>query len=231
LALFLVATIAGGCSAASSGARGSGHDGGSDGGGRPDAGHLDEHDAGHAPDAGHHDHADAEDDAAPPRACSSTADCSADEICGFSPSVTCGGGGKGQCFPAPTAHCKAYSPGCACGGETINVACTGLPSGYAPQPLFGGGACPARVDAGASCQTSADCGAMEVCGFFELAPCGTPGQCFTIPPMMGECPGGACGCASQEACTCAGTSASVGVTCTNLPAGYLTTPITHFGGC
>ena len=42
----------------------------------------------------------------------------------------------------------AYAAGCACDGSEVNIACNGLPSGYAPKPLAYKGAC---QDGGLSC--------------------------------------------------------------------------------
>jgi len=76
-------------------------------------------------------------------ACKSTADCTPGLECGFPQTPACTS--TGQCFVAPAVSCLAYSPGCACDGTEINIACTGLPSGYATKPLRHTGAC---VDGG-----------------------------------------------------------------------------------
>lgn len=72
-------------------------------------------------------------------ACASSADCANGEICGFPQADGCAA--KGSCFPAPGVVCLAYSPGCACDGSEISVACTGLPSGYTAKPLLHTGVC------------------------------------------------------------------------------------------
>jgi hypothetical protein len=71
--------------------------------------------------------------------CSSTKDCVADDICGFPRVPVCGT--KGICFHAPQVSCQLYSPGCACDGTEINIACTGLPTGYDTKPLRQTGVC------------------------------------------------------------------------------------------
>ena len=63
----------------------------------------------------------------------------------------------GQCFPAPGAVCQAYSIGCACDGTEINVACTGLPAGYASSPLLHTGPCTGD-DAGIAKDSGTDSG-------------------------------------------------------------------------
>ncbi len=75
--------------------------------------------------------------------CTSTADCPSNEICGFPKTPVCAA--VGQCFPAPQVICNAYSPGCACDGTEINLACNGLPDGYETKPLRHTGEC---VDGG-----------------------------------------------------------------------------------
>src|SRR5580704_1937881 len=72
--------------------------------------------------------------------CTATGGCATGQICGFPTADACSA--QGTCFPAPGATCLVYSPGCACDGTEVNVACTGLPSGYATQPLLHTGGCP-----------------------------------------------------------------------------------------
>ena len=79
-------------------------------------------------------------------ACKTDGDCGAGQIYGFPESDGCSA--AGACFPAPEVVCNAYSPGCACDGSEVNIACNGLPSGYAPRPLAHQGAC---ADGGAPC--------------------------------------------------------------------------------
>jgi hypothetical protein len=97
--------------------------------------------------------------------CSTNADCPSNEICGFLESLACVA--TGQCFPAPGAVCEAYSPGCACDGQEINIGCTGLPTGYSTQPLLHTGAClDAAAEMDASCVSSSGgpCGAGSTNG-------------------------------------------------------------------
>jgi hypothetical protein len=76
-------------------------------------------------------------------ACAIDSDCANGGVCGYRESDGCSA--AGSCFPAPGAVCLLYSPGCACDGSEISVACTGLPSGYVSKPLRHTGAC---VDGG-----------------------------------------------------------------------------------
>jgi hypothetical protein len=71
--------------------------------------------------------------------CLSDTDCPSEDECGFPETAGCVT--KGTCFPTPGAICNAYSPGCACDGSEINVACTGLPTGYVSKPLLHTGVC------------------------------------------------------------------------------------------
>jgi Cys-rich repeat protein len=105
---------------------------------------------------------------APPAPCMTDSDCGAGGVCGFLESLACSA--SGQCFPAPGAVCEAYLPGCACDGTEINIACTGMPAGYASKPLLHSGVCtdaspPAEggVDAGGDAGSDA-CGAGIVTG-------------------------------------------------------------------
>jgi hypothetical protein len=79
-------------------------------------------------------------------ACTSSADCSNGQICGFPQADGCAA--KGSCFPAPGVVCLAYSAGCACDGSEISVACTGLPSGYTAKPLLHTGVCASDAGGG-----------------------------------------------------------------------------------
>jgi hypothetical protein len=72
-------------------------------------------------------------------ACQTDSDCGAGHVCGFPESDACSA--AGQCFQAPAVECDAYEAGCACDGTMVNVACNGLPSGYARKPLAHRGGC------------------------------------------------------------------------------------------
>jgi hypothetical protein len=75
--------------------------------------------------------------------CTLDVECPKGQVCGFPEAAGCGV--EGTCFVAQQVICNAYSPGCACDGSEISVACTGLPSGYVSKPLRHTGAC---VDGG-----------------------------------------------------------------------------------
>ena len=121
------------------------------------------------------------------QACTTSAQCG-QGICAFDESLGCAATGK--CFPPPGAVCDAYSPGCSCAGDTINLVCNGLPTGWAPAPLAHTGECTPPVDASVA------------------FPCGTvncvPGQDICYIPANSGTDAGACmpanGCAD---CTCA----------------------------
>ena len=96
--------------------------------------------------------------------CATSKDCSPGQMCGFAESDGCNAT-TGQCF-ATGAVCNSFQPGCACSGQTINIACTGLPPGYATEPLAHEGACGTSIDGGGSvfpCGTSACVVGQEIC--------------------------------------------------------------------
>lgn len=70
--------------------------------------------------------------------CKTDADCGGD-VCAFPESGGCDV--VGRCVSPPQAVCNAFSPGCACDGTLVNVACTGLPAGYVSKPLQHTGVC------------------------------------------------------------------------------------------
>jgi hypothetical protein len=82
------------------------------------------------------------------RSCVSDADCPNNDLCGYLEAAGCAA--TGVCFASPGAVCLAFSPGCACDGSQINVACTGLPSGYYSKPLEHTGECTSVTDSGAA---------------------------------------------------------------------------------
>jgi hypothetical protein len=159
--------------------------------------------------------------------CVTDSDCGANGVCGFLDTLACSA--QGQCFPAPGALCASYLPGCACDGTEINIACTGMPTGYVSKPLLHSGVCtdaspPAEggVDAGgAPCVTSANCGANEICGFPESEACSAQGTCF-------QSAGATC-MAYSAGCACDGTI--INIVCNGLPGGYETKPLRHTGMC
>jgi hypothetical protein len=79
--------------------------------------------------------------------CVSDADCPKNSLCGYPEAAGCAA--TGACFESPGAVCLAFSPGCACDGSQINVACTGLPSGYFSKSLLHTGECTSLSDSGA----------------------------------------------------------------------------------
>jgi hypothetical protein len=86
----------------------------------------------------------------------SDVDCPNNGLCGYPEAAGCAA--NGVCFASPGAICQAFSPGCACDGSLINVACTGLPSGYFSKALRHTGECTSVSDSG----TSADGGACLI---------------------------------------------------------------------
>jgi hypothetical protein len=132
-------------------------------------------------------------DAGGGRACSSSADCASNEVCGFPESEGCAA--QGQCFPAPTVVCLAIALGCACDGTEINIACNGLPGGYETKPYLHSGACTGGADASTGCTGSAP----NCFGNDDQACCGQD------PSGPATCENGAWMCGSALAPGCSGT--------------------------
>ena len=144
-------------------------------------------------------------------ACTSRSDCPPYEACGFPMVPACTA--QGQCFEVPAIECLLYAAGCACDGSEINVACTGLPDGYATQPLLYTGPC---ADAGDdACGPDADCGPSESCGSFGSAACSAGGQCVQVAAA-----GVPCSRMEMLACACDGTNMTI-LCASELPAGYV----------
>ncbi len=80
--------------------------------------------------------------------CATDTDCGTGELCGFPELAGCSA--SGTCFPALGAICNALVLACACDGTEINIACNGLPSGYAPKPFAHSEACGFDSGGGAS---------------------------------------------------------------------------------
>jgi hypothetical protein len=163
--------------------------------------------------------------------CTLSAECGANEICGFEASLACNA--TGHCFASPGAVCAAYSAGCACDGSEINVACNGLPTGYETAPLAHTGACGADGGTGSgsgggtgggtgvACTSTAGCGTEQICGFAEADSCNATGECFVISGVQ---------CNSYlPGCACDGTE--INLACNQLPVGYETAPYAHSGAC
>jgi hypothetical protein len=112
--------------------------------------------------------------------CVADADCPNKGVCGYLESATCSATGK--CFPNPGAVCLAYSPGCACDGTEITIACTGLPPGYSSKPLRHSGACSTCIGPPPPCDS-------PVCGSAGWACPGPLPSCFTdtVPPVYKGC--------------------------------------------
>jgi hypothetical protein len=157
--------------------------------------------------------------------CATDADCGTGKMCGFKTADSCSA--TGTCFVAPgpgTAMCLAYSPGCACDGTEINLACNGYPSGYASKPVRYTGTCELAVpDAGATCATDNDCVASEMCAFKIADACSATGACVARPPSGPTCQ------AFSPACTCS--NQIINVACTQYPDGYASQPVAYRGVC
>ena len=68
-----------------------------------------------------------------PAACATTADCAANEVCGFAESDACNA--QGNCYPIQATNGAGFAV-CACDGTTtIGGSPAGLPFGYAPKPV------------------------------------------------------------------------------------------------
>lgn len=106
--------------------------------------------------------------------CVSDADCPNNDLCGYPEAAGCAA--TGVCFASPGAVCLAFSPGCACDGSQINVACTGLPSGYYSKPLEHTGECTSVTDSGAA----ADGGACVISASSYNQSCTVDSDCRTV---------------------------------------------------
>lgn len=169
---------------------------------------------------------DASTDASPPDSarCTTSSECASGQICGFLETPACPS--SGTCFTVPTVACLAYSPGCACDGTEINLACTGLQDGYSTKPLFHTGSCtdaalPPDLDATVPCTTDTDCGSGGLCGFPMADACMAQGQCF-------KSSGAICN-SILPGCACDGTL--INLACNGLPSGYEQKPYRHSGMC
>jgi hypothetical protein len=106
--------------------------------------------------------------------CVSDADCPNNGLCGYPEAASCAA--TGVCFESPGAVCLAFSPGCACDGSQINVACTGLPSGYFSKALLHTGECTSVSDSGAS----ADGGACVISTSSYNQSCSVDSDCRPV---------------------------------------------------
>jgi hypothetical protein len=108
------------------------------------------------------------------RSCVSDVDCPNNGLCGYPEAAGCAA--TGVCFASPGAVCLAFSPGCACDGSQINVACTGLPSGYFSKALRHTGECTSVSDSGAS----ADGGACVISASSYNQSCTVDSDCRMV---------------------------------------------------
>jgi len=166
------------------------------------------------------------DAAVPGKTCTTDNDCGAPgtgNYCGFASSLACAA--TGSCFAIGlVATCAAYSPGCACDGTEINVACSPLPGGYVSKPLLHSGSCSSVSDAGggAPCVDNTGCPDGFACGYPEKDQCAAQGQCIStkgVPLCNSISPG----------CACDGTT--LNIACGPLPNGYSEKPLLHTGFC
>jgi hypothetical protein len=121
-------------------------------------------------------------------ACATDADCGSNRVCGFPESDGCAA--KGQCFAAPGVVCQAYSAGCACDGTEINVACTGLPSGFVAKPLAHAGACVDACTASYPCLSTVACAADTDCATLGSGCDACMKMCGCASAGSGCCPAG-----------------------------------------
>lgn len=153
--------------------------------------------------------------------CKTAAECGPDAVCGFASGAKCGD--FGTCFSTKgLLTCAAYSPGCACDGTTVNVACDPVPSGYTTAPIVHAGACTAgQADASAPCTSDTECGPQGVCGFPRVDACTAKGFCF--PKSGASCDG------IEPGCACDGTF--INLACNYLPSTHAPKPFSHVGAC
>ncbi len=158
----------------------------------------------------------------PPTTCTSDSDCPTGDGCAYLESEACSA--KGTCVSEAQAMCEAFSPGCACDGTTINVACTPYPAGYVSKPLAhtgecgdgGGGVLPPTT-----CTSDSDCQTGDGCAYLESEACSATGTC--VPETAATCQ------AYSPGCACDGTV--INTVCTPYPTGYVSKPLAHVGDC
>jgi hypothetical protein len=131
-------------------------------------------------------------------ACTRDADCGTGLVCAFPISAGCSAIGACVPTPPPGPKCGAYEPACTCGGQTIDIACTGYPPGTASNPILHTGQCEG-IDAGHggglfACGPLMCDGATQVCKIGVGGPAGAPPSygCIDYPAQ----------CVSNATCTC-----------------------------
>jgi hypothetical protein len=140
-------------------------------------------------------------------ACSSSADCGADEYCDF-PDDLCGAGLPGSCEPRPNGCGTVYDPVCTCDGSIAGNACDGAANG---SDVSNAGGCEVPFDTFA-CGPKLCASQTEYCRLAVSDVGGEP-SVYSCHPLPSGCAGNAtCGCLSGEPC---------GDICEQLPSGEL----------
>jgi hypothetical protein len=146
--------------------------------------------------------------------CTTNTDCGAGKLCGFPELAGCSA--TGRCFPASGAICNGIAFACACDDTDVNIACDGLPSGYAPKPVahseacgFDSGGGTSSPDGGSDGSSGRDAGtlacgpyscdvATEFCfeaGGGDLRPDGGSNLTYACNPIPARCqPAPTCAC-------------------------------------
>ncbi|RMF81991.1 MAG: hypothetical protein D6739_08740, partial [Nitrospirae bacterium] len=115
-----------------------------------------------------------------PRACTTNADCGAEEYCA-TPAGACGG--EGVCTQRPFLCKDPLSPVCGCDGATYDNACSAAQAGVSPATH---GAC-------RPCSEAADCDTGESCQR-PFGACGEAGVCLPAPDACDPALKPVCGC-------------------------------------
>jgi hypothetical protein len=132
--------------------------------------------------------------------CVTSGDCGAGYECAYRIADACAA--RGTCVAADTGPlCNLFVPGCACSGATVDIACNGYPTGYAPEPILHSGACEG-IDAGAHggtfpCGTLSCSSATEICKEGVGGPAGAKPTyaCIAFPAQCGA--DRSCACVQQ----------------------------------
>lgn len=216
LSLGLVALLTAGCSGSI--APPSGDAGAPDGGARSDGGAGDDStgdDGGPAADSGitGQDGGSTVDAGA---ACSASGDCAAGHTCVFK--IADGCSAKGVCVtPTKGPTCALVQLACSCANQSVNVACTPYPNGYASAPIAFAQECelsvPDAARGGLTCGTM-QCPAGDVCkvGMGGAYPGTTNYSCVAVPPS----------CAANATCDCVKSALSA-TSCSSSPEGLTVT--------